>query len=372
VAMRCQADPSEMGISPTARLGGNRKLTTTEFTYDKPGNIRMDKFPMPQNSLAAVELVARGVGAPGTWAPVDTAGAGAASMKLSPPLPVPTTPPVIFATRAVDKNGNRSITSNVTYFGIAEGADEPNGGPKSDATAVTLPVVNRAESIGNAGDSDFFTFTAAPGSQLTLSATHTGTLDGRNDPDLLMFLYDKTGEIVAFNDDFTGLNPKIVYSVPPAPGKGAGDRDPRQFSAQVLSFNGSVLDPAGAPRVATPAAYRFDASAVVPAAAASFAGRLDPEQFHFVNAGPNPANPVVKLLYIIPRNAGSQNVNLKIYDVSGRLVRTLVKGTQNPGPYPVMWDGRDDSGRGVGSGNYFARLSVGSMYQEDSKITLLK
>jgi flagellar hook assembly protein FlgD len=80
----------------------------------------------------------------------------------------------------------------------------------------------------------------------------------------------------------------------------------------------------------------------------------------------------VKLLYVIPRNAGSQAVNLKIYDVSGRLVRTLVNGTQQPGPYPVVWDGRDDAGRGVGSGNYFARLNVGSAYRQDSKITLLK
>jgi FlgD Ig-like domain/Matrixin len=370
VSMQCQADPSEVGIAATANTGGNRKSDHTEFVYAKPGNIRMDKFPMPSNSLDGVELVSRAVGAPGTWSVAASAGAGAKSIKLSPGAPL--TPPVIYAIRNLDKNGNRSLTSNVVYTGVAEGADEPNGGAKTEATPVTLPVVNRAEAIGNAGDQDYFTFTAAPGSQLTLTANHVGTLDGRNDPDLVMFLYDKTGEIVAFNDDFTGLNPRVVYDVPPAPGQGQGPQDPRQFSVQVGSFNGSLLDPAGSPRVSTPATYRFDASATIPAAAASFARGLDPEKFHFFNAGPNPANPVVKLLYIIPRSAGSQSVRLQIFDVSGRLVRTLANGPQNPGPYPVVWDGRDDSGRGVGSGNYFARLSVGSVYREDSKITLLK
>ena len=369
ISMRCQLDPSEVGIAPTSGLGGNRKLEHTEFNYVKPGDARMDAFAMPNNSLDAVELVSRTFAPPGQWVTAASAGSGAGSIKLTPGAPA--SPPTIYATRALDKNGNRSITSNVVYTGVNEGADEPNGGAKTEATPVTLPVVNRAESIGNAGDQDWFSFTAAPGSQLTLTANHVGTLDGRNDPDLCMFLYDKTGDIVAFNDDFTGLNPRIVFSVPPAPGNGQGAKDPRQFSVRVESFNGSLLlEPTGTPRVATPATYRFDASATIPAAAASFARGLDPEKFHFALSGRTSSN--AKLLYIIPRSAGSQDVRLKVYDVSGRLVRTLVNGPQNPGPYPVLWDGRDDDGRSVGSGNYYARLSVGSLYQENSKITLVK
>ena len=331
----------------------------------------MDKFALPTNSLDGVELVVRGLTPPGTWSVATSAGVGAKSIRLTPGAPA--TPVQIYATRALDKNGNRSVTSNVVYTGVAEGADEPNGG-REEPTLVTLPVVNRLGTIANAGDEDHYSFTAAPGQVLTLTANHVGTLDGRNDPDLVMFLYDHRNEVVAFNDDFTGLNPRIVFNVPPAPGKGSGDHDPRSFRAAVFDFNGSVIDGANfGPRVATPATYNFSASAVTPPpAAASFARALDPEKFHFVNAGPNPANPIVKLLYIIPRNAGSQNVSLKIYDVSGRLVRTLVNGTQQPGPYPVVWDGRDDSGRGSGSGNYYARLQVGSSYREDSKITLLK
>jgi hypothetical protein len=369
VAMRCQLDPSEVGIAATADLGGNRKAEHTEFVYDKPADIRMDKFPMPNNSLDGVELVVRNVGAPGTWAVAASGGAGSKSIKLTPGAPA--TPAQIYASRALDKNGNRSLTSNVVYTGVAEGTDEPNGG-REEATPVTMPVVNRPATTANAGDQDFYSFTASPGQVITVSATHTGTLDGRNDPDLVMFLYDSKGDIVAFNDDFTGLNPRVQFTVPPAPGKGSGDHDARSFSAQVADFYGSLLN-TGAPRVPTPAAYRLDGTVVTPPpAAASFARGLDPEAFHFVNAGPNPANPIVKLLYVIPRNAGSQAVNLKIYDVSGRLVRTLVNGTQQPGPYPVVWDGRDDAGRGVGSGNYFARLNVGSAYRQDSKITLLK
>ena len=40
----------------------------------------------------------------------------------------------------------------------------------------------------------------------------------------------------------------------------------------------------------------------------------------------------------------------------GELVRTFVLGHQNPGKYHIVWDGRDDAGRELGSGVYFYRL----------------
>ena len=149
VSMRCQTDVSEVGIAPTANLAGNRKSEHTEFTYAKPADARMDNFAMPAHSLDAVELVSRTLSPPGQWVTAVSAGAGAGSIKLTPGAPA--TPVTIYATRALDKNGNRSLTSNVVYTGVAEGADEPNGGTKTEATPVTLPVVNRAEAIGNAG-----------------------------------------------------------------------------------------------------------------------------------------------------------------------------------------------------------------------------
>jgi len=49
---------------------------------------------------------------------------------------------------------------------------------------------------------------------------------------------------------------------------------------------------------------------------------------------------------------------LRVYDVSGRLVRTLVDGRQAKGGHSVVWDGRSNDGREVSSGVYFVRLET--------------
>ena len=48
-----------------------------------------------------------------------------------------------------------------------------------------------------------------------------------------------------------------------------------------------------------------------------------------------------------------------MFDLGGRLVRTLIAGQQQAGPHSMVWDGRDDGGRPVASGPYFLRLSQG-------------
>ena len=59
--------------------------------------------------------------------------------------------------------------------------------------------------------------------------------------------------------------------------------------------------------------------------------------------------------FSVPRQA---EVNLHVYDVSGRLVRTLVSRTMTPGHHSERWDGRDQAGQSVASGVYYARLRV--------------
>ncbi len=54
------------------------------------------------------------------------------------------------------------------------------------------------------------------------------------------------------------------------------------------------------------------------------------------------------------------NVSLTVYDLAGRLVRTLVDEAKEPGTYGVDWDGRDDKGEDVAGGVYFYRLSTDS------------
>ncbi|MBK9777869.1 MAG: hypothetical protein IPP62_16190 [bacterium] len=52
-------------------------------------------------------------------------------------------------------------------------------------------------------------------------------------------------------------------------------------------------------------------------------------------------------------------MHLAVFDLAGRLVRTLVDGDRPAGADGVMWDGCDASGRGLASGTYFARLEAG-------------
>ena len=54
-------------------------------------------------------------------------------------------------------------------------------------------------------------------------------------------------------------------------------------------------------------------------------------------------------------------VRLEVYDLAGRLVRTLVQGEEPPGRRRAIWDGRDDAGRLVASGVYYYRLEAREM-----------
>ncbi|HTY12546.1 MAG TPA: T9SS type A sorting domain-containing protein [Bacteroidota bacterium] len=78
---------------------------------------------------------------------------------------------------------------------------------------------------------------------------------------------------------------------------------------------------------------------------------------------PNPFNPTTTLVYSIAK-AGP--VTLKVYDVLGRLVATLVDGRQNPGEYTVQFDAR-----ALASGMYFYRIEAGS-FSQVKKMMLLK
>ncbi len=71
---------------------------------------------------------------------------------------------------------------------------------------------------------------------------------------------------------------------------------------------------------------------------------------------PNPFNPSTTIAYSVQR-AG--NVELRIYDLLGRKVRSLVQENKAAGQYSVPWDGRDDAGRRVASGAYLYELRAG-------------
>jgi hypothetical protein len=86
------------------------------------------------------------------------------------------------------------------------------------------------------------------------------------------------------------------------------------------------------------------------------------------NSRPNPMNPAGTIPFSV---AEEGPVRLRIYDASGRIVRTLVDDMRAAGDYDATWDGRDDQGRAVASGNYFYQLSTANGSQT-KKLSLMK
>ena len=74
---------------------------------------------------------------------------------------------------------------------------------------------------------------------------------------------------------------------------------------------------------------------------------------------PNPFNPVTKIQFTLGQSA---QVSLRVFDVQGRTVRTLLNSYLSSGPRVISWDGRDDRGRLLPSGTYFLRLAGGGSY----------
>ncbi len=76
-----------------------------------------------------------------------------------------------------------------------------------------------------------------------------------------------------------------------------------------------------------------------------------------IEARPNPSDAQVRLVFRVPGTGAA--VQVAAYDILGRRVRTLADGWEPPGSRRLDWDGRDDSGRQVPAGVYFARAVIG-------------
>ena len=365
MAMTCQLpNVADVPLVAPTGLGANRRATQTEFTFVPSPNKLADGFDTPaQHPLEATILIQR---APAAYADRDTVGAGAARISVDPSPP--STPATIWAIQSLDKNGHRSVQSAVTILGLGEDTKEPNG-RINEALVLTVPVDDNTYSYAPAGDQDYSGVMAKAGDVIEASATALAQ-DGNNNTDLVMFLYDHTGDLVAMNDDFSGLNPKITFAVPPSSNSSVNKL--RRFTIHVTDFRSSSLtNPV--PQVRVPSGYNFKANVTTPVAlAARFGSRdIDPTKLFFVNSGPNPANPISKFLFVIPKGAGTTSARLNIYDVNGRLVRTLVDRAVEAGPHTAIWDGKDQAGRGVASGTYFARMEAWQ-WKQDARVTILK
>ena len=93
-----------------------------------------------------------------------------------------------------------------------------------------------------------------------------------------------------------------------------------------------------------------------------------PEEFALHQNYPNPFNPETTIRYQLPESA---NVLVKIYNLQGRWVRTLVNENKEAGFHEIVWDARDEAGKDVSSGLYLYRIQAGD-FTDVKKLMLLR
>jgi flagellar hook assembly protein FlgD len=83
-----------------------------------------------------------------------------------------------------------------------------------------------------------------------------------------------------------------------------------------------------------------------------------PKRMEIQGLSPNPFTQSTTITLALPQRALS---HLVVYDVTGRVVRTLVNGVLEAGIHPIPWNGRSDAGTSVATGVYFAKLESGGL-----------
>ncbi len=152
-----------------------------------------------------------------------------------------------------------------------------------------------------------------------------------------------------------------------------------------IQFEGSLSVEAGEPLLAEirldhikGGAYRSDLVATVAALddraeyialnRASISHVFTPDELVVEAPYPNPFNPTVRIKYGLPETG---TVKVKIFDIRGREVTTLVQQTQASGWHSAAWPGKDQYGRSVGAGLYFVRIEAAHA-SKIKKIVLMK
>lgn len=146
----------------------------------------------------------------------------------------------------------------------------------------------------------------------------------------------------------TGAWRELVNSQDPQYG-GSGPANGGTLAAEAVPYDGfnqslAIALPKMALSVLAPLAYVGVGPAPAPPAPLALAAPW-----------PNPARAGATLRFTLP-SAGE--ATLALYDVGGRLVRTLASGRHAAGEHAVRWDGRDAAGRAAPAGVYFARLAA--------------
>jgi FlgD Ig-like domain len=139
-------------------------------------------------------------------------------------------------------------------------------------------------------------------------------------------------------------------------------KDP--FDFQVLSFSGTdsmVVTLSAIPSVEITVNY-------IDVVGIEAEDDLTPDDYALLQNFPNPFNPSTSIKFKVPETS---NVTLRIYDMLGQEVRTLFNGEVQSGTYTVNWDGLNNSGVQMSSGNYVYRM-IANGFVQSKKMILFK
>jgi hypothetical protein len=158
-----------------------------------------------------------------------------------------------------------------------------------------------------------------PTSERIFASAAAGDLDGDGDVDVAFASFDQTVNVL----DFSGAANSTTLAWPML-GR-------NQYHTSVWG---------------EPGPYQTDVNPVA-------GPRLE---FALAQNMPNPFGKGTSIEYVVPEPA---LVSLQVFDVNGRLIRTLVRGAVERGSHRIQWDGRDSQGSVLSSGVYFYRLENG-------------
>ncbi|MBK8230148.1 MAG: T9SS type A sorting domain-containing protein [Candidatus Eisenbacteria bacterium] len=131
-----------------------------------------------------------------------------------------------------------------------------------------------------------------------------------------------------------------------------------RFRVQVADYNSSLCEAAADDIVIK----------LVPCTSVDVEQEILPTRFEVAQNRPNPFRGTTEIRYALPR---AESVRIEVFDAAGRLVRTVAQGAQEAGLHSSVWDGRDASGRPVGAGVYYYKVSSGAQ-ELTRKMLLLK
>lgn len=204
---------------------------------------------------------------------------------------------------------------------IMEGAECYRGGP-CDTTGLTLPVWAYAH--------------PGPGPARAITGGHVYRYPSVPDLYGKYVCADYQGEIYAI--DYDGISPPI-------------DTLLFDLSAELSTFGVDENNELYFCNSLSGKIYKF-----FPAVVSAIEPPASPSAFSLAQNHPNPFNPVTSIRFEVPHRSF---VTLRVHDVTGRRVQTILRGWRGAGEHTARWDGTDSSGNMVSSGIYFCSLESG-------------